>query len=57
MKLSLIQELLAENPKRSFLGQAFFTRLEDGVPDKMKMRWDYLTMNYSYQEAESGSSV
>lgn len=35
-----------------FSDKPSFTRLEDGVPDKMKMRWDYLTMNYSYQEAE-----
>lgn len=29
-----------------------FTRLEDGTPNLMRMHWDYLTMNYSYQEAE-----
>lgn len=29
-----------------------FTRLENGTPDKMQMRWDNLTMNYSYQDAE-----
>lgn len=29
-----------------------FTRLESGIPDLLKMHWDYVTMNYSYQEAE-----
>lgn len=36
----------------NFLDQPSFTRLEDGIPNKMKMQWDYLTMNYSYQEAD-----
>lgn len=29
-----------------------FTRLEDGIPNSLKIHWDYVTMNYSYQEAE-----
>ena len=29
-----------------------FTRVEEGIPDKLKLHWDNLTMSYSYQEAE-----
>lgn len=29
-----------------------FTRLEDGIPDNIKIRWNFVTLNYSYQEAE-----
>lgn len=29
-----------------------FTRVEDGIPDNIKIRWNFVTLNYSYQEAE-----
>ena len=29
-----------------------FTRTEDGIPDKTKMNWHFLNVNYSYQEAD-----
>lgn len=29
-----------------------FTRVEKGIPDKLKMHWNNLTMSYSYQEPE-----
>lgn len=29
-----------------------FTRVEEGIPDKLKLHWDNLTMSYSYQETE-----
>ena len=29
-----------------------FTRVEEGIPDKLKMHWNNLTMSYSYQEPE-----
>lgn len=29
-----------------------FTRVEEGIPDKIKMYWNNLTMSYSYQEAD-----
>lgn len=28
------------------------TRVEDGIPDKWAMHWDYMHLNYSYQENE-----
>lgn len=36
----------------NFASEPSFTRVEDGIPDKFKMHWDYLTMTYSYQKAE-----
>lgn len=35
-----------------FADKPSFTRLEDGIPDKMKLHWDNLTMSYSYLETD-----
>lgn len=35
-----------------FDSQAPFTRVEDGIPDKAKMDWQHVTLNYSYQETD-----
>lgn len=40
-------------PKRSISKMIpSFTRVEEGIPDKVKMHRDNLTMSYSYQEEE-----
>lgn len=36
----------------NFSDMPSFTRVEDGIPNKVKTRWNFATLNYSYQEAE-----
>ena len=49
----LFDEYWRENTETfNYTAKPSFTRLEEGIPDKVKMHWDNLTMSYSYQEAE-----